>query len=63
MLTVALMLLLSQSSDSLTPLLARGPLALVEQTKDGKFAQATAIVLVNAEPQRVYEVLLDHGKF
>jgi ribosome-associated toxin RatA of RatAB toxin-antitoxin module len=63
MLTVALAMLLCQTSDNLTPLLQRGPLALVEQTKDGKFSQATAIVLVNAPPQRVYEALLDHGRF
>lgn len=63
MLTVTLAILLSQSSDMLTPLLNRGPLALVEQAKDGKFQAATAIVLVNAPPDRVYETLLDHAKF
>jgi ribosome-associated toxin RatA of RatAB toxin-antitoxin module len=63
MVTLTLALLLAQNSDSLTPLLQRGPLALVEQTKDGKFSQATAIVLVNAPPEKVYEVLLDHAKF
>jgi ribosome-associated toxin RatA of RatAB toxin-antitoxin module len=64
MLTVTLALLLSQaSSDTLTPLLMRGPVALVEQTKDGKFQQATAIVLVNATPDQVYVALLDHSKF
>jgi ribosome-associated toxin RatA of RatAB toxin-antitoxin module len=62
MLTVTLALLVAQTPDSLTPLLQKGPLALVEQTKDGKFQQATAIVLVNAPPERVYEVLLNHGR-
>lgn len=63
MLTVTLAILVSQAPDSLTPYLQRGPMALVEQTKDGKFQQATAIVLVNAAPDRVYEALLDHSKF
>jgi ribosome-associated toxin RatA of RatAB toxin-antitoxin module len=62
MLTVTLAILLSQNTD-ITPLLQRGPLALVEQTKDGKFQQATAIVLVNAPPDRVYAALLDQAKF
>lgn len=61
MLTVTLALLLSQTD--LVPLLNRGPLALVEQAKDGKFQAATAIVLVNAPPAKVYETLLDHAKF
>lgn len=63
MLTVVLALVVSQAGDSLTPLLARGPLALVEQTKDGKFSQATAIVLVSAPIEKVYETVLDHARF
>src|SRR5687768_2252485 len=63
MLTVTLVLLCSQAPTDMLPLLQRGPLALVEQTKDGKFQQATAIVLVNAPPDRVYATLLDHAKF
>jgi len=68
MLTVTLVclsqLVVGQAAGTdMLPLLERGPLALVEQTKDGKFQQATAIVLVNAPPDRVYLALLDHGKF
>ncbi len=63
MLTVTLVFLLGQTPTDMIPLLQRGPLALVEQAKDGKFQQATAIVLVNAPPDRVYATLLDHGKF
>jgi ribosome-associated toxin RatA of RatAB toxin-antitoxin module len=63
MLTVTLVLLMNQAPIDMTPLLQRGPMALVEQTKDGKFHQATAIVLVNAPPDRVYATVLDHAKF
>jgi ribosome-associated toxin RatA of RatAB toxin-antitoxin module len=52
-----------QSQDLLTPMLQKGPLALVEQTKDGKFQQATAVVLVNAPPDKVWEVVLAQDKF
>jgi ribosome-associated toxin RatA of RatAB toxin-antitoxin module len=46
------------AQDALTPLLDRGPLVLVEQTKDGKFQMATGIVQVDAPPQLVWETLL-----
>jgi ribosome-associated toxin RatA of RatAB toxin-antitoxin module len=64
MLPVALLFLAqAPSQDLLTPMLSRGPLALVEQTKDGKFSQATAVVLVNAPVEKVYEAVLAQDKF
>jgi ribosome-associated toxin RatA of RatAB toxin-antitoxin module len=59
------LLLLAQapSGDLLTPMLSKGPLALVEQTKDGKFSQATAVVMVNAPVDKVYEAVLQQEKF
>jgi uncharacterized protein YndB with AHSA1/START domain len=51
------------SQDLLTPMLSRGPLALVEQSKDGKFQQATAVVMVNAPVEKVYEAVLAQDKF
>jgi ribosome-associated toxin RatA of RatAB toxin-antitoxin module len=64
MLPVALLFLAqAPSQDLLTPMLSRGPLALVEQTKDGKFSQATAVVMVNAPVEKVYEAVLAQDKF
>jgi ribosome-associated toxin RatA of RatAB toxin-antitoxin module len=64
MLPVALLFLAqAPSQDLLTPMLSRGPLALVEQTKDGRFSQATAVVLVNAPVEKVYEAVLAQDKF
>ena len=59
MLTLVLTLLAqAPAQDGLTPLLQRGPLVLVEQSKDGKFQMATGIVQVDAPPQLVWETLL-----
>ena len=44
--------------DPLTPLLERGPLVLVEHSKDGKFGMATGIVQVDAPPAVVWAELL-----
>jgi uncharacterized protein YndB with AHSA1/START domain len=65
MLTVSLVLLLAQTpaQDQLTPMLGKGPLALIEQTKEGKFSQATAVVLIDASQQKVWEALLAQDKF
>lgn len=56
--TALALTLLAQTQDPLMPLLSRGPLVLVEQSKDGKFGMATGIVEVNAPPQVVWESLL-----
>jgi ribosome-associated toxin RatA of RatAB toxin-antitoxin module len=65
MLTALVLAVLTQSgpSDALTPLLDRGPLVLVEQTKDGKFGMATGIVQVDAPPRAVWDTLLKMGDF
>jgi ribosome-associated toxin RatA of RatAB toxin-antitoxin module len=64
MFPIALMLLAqAPSQDLLTPMLSRGPLALVEQTKDGKFSQATSVVMVNAPLDRVWQTVLAQEKF
>lgn len=52
-----LTLLLLAQSDSMTPLLQKGALVLVEQAKDGKFQSATGIVLVDAPPDKVWATL------
>ena len=64
MLTALVLTVLSQAAaDSLTPLLERGPLVLVEQAKDGKFGMATGIVQVDAPPRVVWETLVKMGDF
>ena len=57
MFTLLTMLVLAQS-DSMMPLLERGHLVLVEPSKDGKFGSATAITLVDAPVEKVWETLL-----
>lgn len=53
-----LTLLVLAQNDSMTPLLEKGQLVLVEQAKDGKFGSATGIVLINAPPEKVWPTLL-----
>src|SRR4051812_2708053 len=62
MVTLLTLLLLSQN-DSLLPLLDKGQLVLVEQTKDGKFGTATGLMLVDAPPEKVWETLLKMDEF
>jgi ribosome-associated toxin RatA of RatAB toxin-antitoxin module len=50
-------------TDTLTPLLQRGPLVLVEEDANGKFGQATGIVLVDAPPDKVWDTVLAMEKF
>lgn len=57
MFTLLTLLVLGQS-DSMLPLLEKGQLVLVEQAKDGKFASATGITLVNAPPDKVWAALI-----
>jgi ribosome-associated toxin RatA of RatAB toxin-antitoxin module len=61
MLTTLALLTLAQVD--LAPLLNRGPLVLVEQGADNKFAQATGVVLVDAAPDQVWAVLLKLDEF
>jgi ribosome-associated toxin RatA of RatAB toxin-antitoxin module len=61
MLTALTLLALAQVD--MTPMLGRGPLVLVEQGSDNKFSQATGIVLVDAEPDRVWAVLVKLDDF
>ncbi len=49
--------------DSLSPLLARGPLVLVEEDGNGKFGQATGFVQVDAAPDKVWEAVVSMEKF
>jgi ribosome-associated toxin RatA of RatAB toxin-antitoxin module len=63
MVTLLTMLLLTQNNDSMMPLLARGQLVLVEPASDGKFGSATAIVTVDAAPEKVWATLLKMEDF
>jgi coenzyme Q-binding protein COQ10 len=49
--------------DSIRPYLERGPLVLVEQDGAGKFSQATALVLVDAPVDKVWETLTTFNKY
>ena len=62
MFTLLTMLVLAQS-DSMLPLLARGQLVLVEPGTDGRFGSATALVLVDAPPEKVWATLLKMEEF
>lgn len=57
MFTLLTLLVLGQS-DSMLPLLEKGQLVLVEQGKDGRFASATGITLVEAPPDAVWAALI-----
>ena len=62
MFTLLTMLVLGQT-DSMMPLLARGELVLVEPGTDGRFGSATALVLVDAPPEKVWATLLKMEDF
>ncbi len=61
MLSTVLALALTQVD--MAPMLARGPLVLVEEGKASKFGQSTAIVLVDAPVERVWATLLKMEDF
>lgn len=61
MLTTLTLLALAQVD--MAPMLAKGPLVLVEQGTDNKFSQATGIVLVDADPDKVWAVLAKPDQF
>lgn len=58
-----LTLLVLAQTDSMIPLLQKGQLVLVEQGKDGKFASATGMVLVDAPPEKVWQTLIKMEDF
>ncbi len=62
MFTLLTMLVLAQN-DSMLPLLSRGQLVLVEPGSDGRFGSATALVIVNAPPEKVWATLLKMEEF
>lgn len=47
----------------MTPMLAKGPLVLVEEGKASKFGQSTAIVLIDAPVEQVWTTLLKMDEF
>lgn len=55
--------LLALSQLDMTPLLERGPMVLVEEGPSGKFAQCSAMVVINAEPAQVWEIIKAQPKF
>jgi len=55
MLSTAL-LVLTLSQVDMTPMLERGPMVLIEDSK-GKFSQATAVMLIDAPPDLVWGVI------
>lgn len=55
--------LLALSQLDMTPLLERGPMVLVEEGPGGKFAQSSAIVVIDAEPEKVWEIIKAQQKF
>jgi ribosome-associated toxin RatA of RatAB toxin-antitoxin module len=44
-------------------LFGRGPVVLVEEDADGKFQRATAMIVIDAPPDRVFEVLRDMERY
>jgi ribosome-associated toxin RatA of RatAB toxin-antitoxin module len=60
MISLVPLMLLAQVD--MTPQLEKGPLVLVEETK-GKFTQASSMVLVDAPPEQVWEIVKAQAKF
>ncbi len=55
--------LLSLSQLDMSPLLERGPMVLVEEGTGGKFAQASAIVIIDAPPEKVWGLVRTQQHF
>ena len=55
--------LLALSQLDMAPLLERGPMVLVEEGVGGKFAQSSAIVIIDAAPEKVWEIIKAQDKF
>lgn len=49
--------LLAVSQLDMSPLLERGPMVLVEEGTGGKFAQSSAIVVIDSPPDKVWELI------
>lgn len=49
--------LLAMAQLDMSPLLERGPMVLVEEGTGGKFAQSSAIVIIDAPPEKVWELV------
>jgi len=58
MLAPALLVSLALAQVDMAPMLDKGPLVLVEDGPNGKFASATAYLLVDAPPDQVWKDLL-----
>lgn len=54
---------LAEDGDALVRLLQTGPIAQVHRDADGKFKMAEGIAVVEAPPQRTYEVIIDVPNF
>lgn len=61
MLTTLALLTLAQID--LSPMLQRGPMVQVEEAAGGKFGSATGIVIVDAAPEKVWDVLVKMDEF
>jgi hypothetical protein len=55
--------LLALSQLDMAPLLDRGPMVLIEEGTGGKFAQCSSILVINAEPEKVWEIIKAQQKF
>lgn len=55
--------LLAVAQLDMSPLLERGPMVLVEEGTGGKFAQATAIVIVDSPPEKVWALVKAQQNF
>lgn len=61
MLTALALLTLAQID--LSPMLQKGPLVQVEEATGGKFGNATGIVVVDAPPEKVWDVIVKMDEF
>ncbi len=55
--------LLAVSQLDMSPLLERGPMVLVEEGAGGKFSQASAIVIIDSPPEKVWELVKAQQNF
>ena len=58
-----LLTLLALTQVDMGPLLERGPMVLVEEGAAGKFAQASAIVVVDVPPEKLWELVKAQQNF
>jgi ribosome-associated toxin RatA of RatAB toxin-antitoxin module len=55
-----LLLALATGATDANALLAKGPLVSVERGSDGKFSRCTALILINAPPEKVWATITDY---